>query len=105
MAYLVVFEFPFDGPFGDEAYQAFAPLAADIGSQPGLIWKIWTENAAERKAGGVYLFSDERSAVEYISFHSERLQSLGVEGIRSGLFDVNTPLSEVTHAGLSRTAN
>ena len=36
-----------------------AELAESIADEPGLIWKIWTENAQESTAGGIYLFSDE----------------------------------------------
>ncbi|AUI50282.1 monooxygenase [Arthrobacter crystallopoietes] len=102
MAHLVIFDFPSTGPFGSEAAAAYADLAADIAGQPGLIWKIWTEDAAAKSAGGVYLFANRRSADEYIALHSARLQSFGIENIVTARHDVNDKLSEITHAPLTR---
>ena len=39
-----------------------------------MIWKIWTENEAERLGGGVYLFEDQLSAEAYLAMHSARLK-------------------------------
>ncbi|MCK9533664.1 MAG: monooxygenase [Pseudomonas sp.] len=86
-------DFPFTGPFGAEMQQAMQPLAESINQEPGLIWKIWTENAATQEAGGVYLFSDAITAQNYLDMHSARLTASGVSGIRAKLFSVNTPLS------------
>ena len=52
MATLLVFEFPMEGPWGDEMAAAFSGLAEDIAGETGLIWKVWTE-APERKTGGI----------------------------------------------------
>ncbi len=37
-------DFPFTGPFGEEMQQAMQSLAESISQEPGLLWKIWTEN-------------------------------------------------------------
>ena len=68
-------------------------FARSIADEPGLIWKIWTENAATQEAGGVYLFSDATAAQNYLEMHSARLTAGGVTGIRAKLFSVNNPLS------------
>lgn len=86
-------DFPFSGPFAEDMQQAMQPLAESISQEQGLIWKIWTENAATQEAGGVYLFSDEVAAKNYLDMHSARLTASGVTGIRAKLFSVNTPLS------------
>lgn len=86
-------DFPFSGPFGEDMHQAMQPLAESISQETGLIWKIWTENAATQEAGGVYLFSDPAAAQSYLEMHSARLTASGVTGIRAKLFSVNTPLS------------
>lgn len=39
MLNLVIFGFPFAGPFGADMATAFAPLAAEIDKQPG--WHPW----------------------------------------------------------------
>ena len=88
-------DFPFNGPFGDEMQQAMQGLAESIIQEPGLIWKIWTENAATQEAGGVYLFSDAMSAKNYLDMHSARLAASGVTGIRAKLFAVNEPLTVI----------
>ena len=88
-------DFPFDGPFGDGMHKAMQSLAESIIKEPGLIWKIWTENAATQEAGGVYLFSDASAAQNYLDMHSARLTASGVKSIRAKLFSVNSPLSEI----------
>jgi len=95
MQTILQIDFPFVGPFAEEMHQAMQPLAESIIQEPGLIWKIWTENAATQEAGGVYLFSDEQSAQNYLDMHSKRLTAGGVSGIRAKLFSVNAPLSQI----------
>lgn len=88
-------DFPFNGPFGAEMHQAMQPLAESIIEEPGLLWKIWTENAQTKEAGGVYLFSDAPAAQAYLEMHSARLTASGVTGIRAKIFDANQPLSDI----------
>ncbi|WP_026556368.1 monooxygenase [Arthrobacter sp. 35W] len=102
MLNLVIFDFPFGGPFGAEMAAAFAPLAAEIDKQPGLIWKVWTEKRGENAAGGVYLFADAAAADDFIKLHSARLESLGVKDVAINRHDVNEQLSAITNASLSR---
>lgn len=93
---LLQIDFPTDGPFGAQMSAAFSELAQSIAAEPGLIWKIWTENAETKVAGGVYLFADLPSLERYLVMHTARLQSFGVANIRSQIFDVNEPLSRLT---------
>ncbi|SEE70507.1 Putative mono-oxygenase ydhR [Arthrobacter alpinus] len=102
MLNLVIFDFPFEGPFGADMATAFAPLAAEIDKQPGLVWKVWTEKPGEKSAGGVYLFADAAAADDFIELHSGRLESLGVTGVIINRHEVNEPLSAITNASLSR---
>ncbi|MBP6116237.1 MAG: monooxygenase [Neisseriaceae bacterium] len=99
---LLQIDFPTEGPFGADMSAGFDALAQDIATESGLIWKIWTENAATKEAGGVYLFADLASLERYLSMHTERLTSFGVTGIRSKIFDVNEPLSALTHFTLNQ---
>lgn len=94
---LLQIDFPTDGPFGQEMSVAFKALAENIADEPGLVWKIWTENAEQKEAGGVYLFHDLDSLERYLAMHIARLTSFGVTQIRSKIFDVNEPLSALTH--------
>ncbi len=52
---------------GAEYEQAVTPLAEAFATVPGLRWKIWLLNDAEREAGGIYLFDDEGAAREFLN--------------------------------------
>ena len=91
-------DFPSSGPFGAEMTQAFTPLAQDIAQEPGLIWKIWTENADTQEAGGIYLFESQELAEKYLAMHSARLESFGLKNIRSKIFNYNAELSHLNKA-------
>ncbi|WP_100640387.1 monooxygenase [Marinobacter salexigens] len=95
MAKLLQVDFPFSGPFGEEMAEALKGLAASINEEPGFIWKIWTENASEKDAGGIYLFKTEETAQAYLEKHTARLKGLGVEKVNAKIFDVNETLSEI----------
>ena len=93
---LLQIDFAFAGPFGAALHEVCAPLAADIATEPGLRWKLWTEDPAGQRAGGVYLFERRSDAERYLAKHLPRLQGFGVESVRSHLFEVNLPLSALT---------
>jgi hypothetical protein len=97
---LVQFDFAYKGPFGREMTEAMDGLAKSITQEPGFIWKIWTANEEAQEAGGIYLFEDEQSAQAYISKHSERLKTFGINQINVKIFDVNAPLTAITKAAL-----
>ena len=96
MPILLQVDFPYQGPWGEDMAQAMRGLAESIAREPGLLWKIWTENPTDRLAGGIYLFADEASARAYATMHTKRLESFGVTGIRALYFDVNEPLTATT---------
>lgn len=96
MSKLLQMDFPTDGPFGEEMSKVYQELAESIEKEPGLIWKIWTENAETKESGGIYLFEDEASLQNYLDMHTKRLQSFGVTNIRVKIFDVNKPLTNIT---------
>ena len=100
MPTLLQFDFPMQGPWGDEMAAAFRDLAVIIGRTPGLRWKIWTENENEQTGGGIYLFEDEDSARAYVEEHTARLEGFGVKDIRARVFEVNEPLTQMTRGPL-----
>ena len=57
--------FKFSGS-GAEYEKAFSPAAEPIAAVPGLRWKIWLWNEAEREGGGIMLFDDAPSAQAYV---------------------------------------
>lgn len=101
MAKLLQIDFPFEGPFGAEMSAALADLAQSIASEPGLLWKIWTENAVTHVAGGIYLFTDQASAEAYLDMHMARLGYFGITNINAQIFAVNAELTRTTRGPLA----
>lgn len=97
---LLQVDFAFNGPFGAEMAAALKDLATSITQEPGFVWKIWTENESAQEAGGIYLFESEATAKAYLAMHSARLKNLGVTEVNGKVFDVNTPLSQITKGPL-----
>lgn len=95
MSYILQVDFPYPGPWGDQMTKAMEDLARSIAEEPGLIWKIWTENEATGEAGGVYLFKDASSAKAYLAMHTARLQNFGIQHVNGKIFEVNQPLSKI----------
>lgn len=97
---LLQIDFQFDGPWGGELAAALGGLAQDIAAEEGLVWKLWTENPAERRAGGIYVFGDEVSRGRYLAKHTKRLAAFGVRDLVARAFDVNAPLAALTRGPL-----
>lgn len=100
MPTLVHFDFAFAGPFGAEMAVALDGLARSIAAEPGLRWKVWTENQATGEAGGVYLFADDASADAYIAMHTARLAGFGIRSVNVKRFQVNEALTQITRGPL-----
>ena len=101
MKKLLQVDFDFTGPFGEEMSTMLAELARSINNEPGMIWKIWTENPEEQLGGGIYLFENEAYAQAYLTMHTARLKEMGVEKVRGYIFDINLPLSIINNAPLN----
>jgi len=96
MLRLVIFEFPYTGPWGDDMTTSTRGLAEDIATEDGLVWKVWIENKERGTAGGAYLFTNPESAQRYIDKHSARLPKLGITNVDTRVFDVNADLTAIT---------
>ncbi|KHT46751.1 monooxygenase [Vibrio sinaloensis] len=92
---LLQVDFEYHGPMGEEMSRALVSLAESINQEPGMMWKIWTENESEKRGGGIYLFQDEISAQNYLDMHAARLKEMGVAEVRGVIFDINQPLTEI----------
>ena len=88
-------DFPMAGPFGDEMSEMMKGLAESIANEPGLVWKLWTENAETGEAGGIYCFESFETLNAYKDMHAARLTAMGVTGLRFKIFDPNIPLSKI----------
>lgn len=66
------------------------PAAQPIADTPGLRWKVWLMNEAERDAGGVYLFESESAVQAYLGgpIVAALKASAGIDKISAKLFDV-----------------
>jgi hypothetical protein len=72
-------------------------IAADT---PGLLWKIWTRDAARGRAGGLYAFADRPSALAYQAMHTARVEARGAADIQAALWDTNPDMGAITRAPL-----
>ncbi|UPY38001.1 YdhR family protein [Sediminicoccus sp. KRV36] len=87
---------PYPAP-GAERNALLRPLAQTIAEEtPGLVWKIWTEDAAAGRAGGLYAFTTRAHAEAYQAMHSARVAARGASDIRAVLWDINAELSAIT---------
>lgn len=98
MKHLLQVDFPYTGPWGQEMTRIMNELAQSIAKEPGLIWKIWTENESANEAGGIYLFQDKSSALAYLDMHAARLKSFGIPQVNGKIFAVNDDLSRIDNA-------
>lgn len=94
---VLIFDFP-NSAVGPDRTEALKPLAEDIAGQHGLLWKIWTEEPAAGRAGGVYLFATRAAAEAYHAMHAKRLAARGVTGIEATYRGVNETLSRIDRA-------
>ena len=97
MPYILQVDFKMDGPFGEEMSNAFQDLAHSINNEEAMLWKIWTENAESKEAGGIYLFASKESAEKYLTMHTARLTNFGITDIRGKIFAVNETLSTINN--------
>ncbi len=96
MTKLLQLDFSYPGPFGEEMAEALTDDAHTISAEPGLIWKIWTENASAQLGGGIYLFETEETAKAYLEKNAARYKELGIPELNAKIFDINIPLSKIT---------
>ncbi|WP_120238134.1 monooxygenase [Marinifilum flexuosum] len=97
MAVIMYVDFPHSGPFGEEMAKQMKDLANSINNEPGVVWKIWTQNESDKTAGGVYVFDNRANAEKYLAMHTERLNQWGYSEIRGRIFEVNEELSKINN--------
>ena len=95
MSYILQVDFPYTGPWGPEIDAAMDGLSRSIAGEPGLVWKIWTENQEANEAGGIYYFKDAQSEQAYLAMHTARLKSFGIPLVNGKIFLVNEALSKI----------
>lgn len=85
-----------DFPARQDGAPGLRPLAESIAAEPGLLWKIWTEDREAGRAGGIYLFDGWEAARAYHAMHEARLAKAGVGPVRAEYRTVNAELTAVT---------
>ena len=86
--------YPAPGPARNAMLRELAhSIAADT---PGLVWKIWTEDAPATRAGGLYAFSTREGAMAYQAMHTARVVARGGTGIQPVIWDIDAELSAIT---------
>lgn len=98
MSVLLQVDFEMEDPFGTEMAEGFQDLTESINEEPGFFWKIWTENANEKEAGGIYVFETKEDAENYLKMHTERLAGFGIKGVNGKIFNINQQLSKTNKA-------
>ncbi len=97
---LLQIDFPSHGP-GEDLTKMASDLAHHSNKTPGMVWKIWTENSRTGDCGGVYLFTDESSANDFLKEHLPRLDAMGIKDVRAKVLDVNESLSQISRAPIA----
>lgn len=95
---MILLQINFDFPInmmGSILVENAKPLAESINSEPGFISKIWIENTATARSGGIYLFDTMENASKYAEMHSKRVLNIGASNIDCQYFTVNEPLSKI----------
>jgi hypothetical protein len=88
-----------------ELEKAWLEVAQPIADFPGLRWKVWLMNEAEREAGGIHLFESETAARSYLAGPVEQTKSdPAVSDISAKLFDVLEAHTAVTRGPVMQAA-
>ena len=76
------------------------PVADSLANVPGLRWKIWLKNDAEKDGGGIYLFENEAALNDFVSGPIvEKLRAHpAIAEVSLKRFDVPLALSAKTRA-------
>ncbi|WP_017547527.1 monooxygenase [Salinicoccus carnicancri] len=96
MSVILQVDFSMEGPFGSEMASQFEELAESINEERGFQWKIWTEDADNKEAGGIYVFDTKENAQKYLDMHAKRLKSFGIDEVNAKIFDINRQLTKIT---------
>jgi hypothetical protein len=78
------------------------PMAEQIASFPGLLWKIWLINEAEHEAGGIYLFESRETAQGFVDNPVKGFAAHPmISALNAKFFEPDEVLSKVTRGPLA----
>lgn len=82
--------------------QLVTPMAEPIAAVPGLIWKVWLMNEANKEAGGIYLFESRESAEAFVN--SAAVASFAahpsITNVSAKFFEPDETLTQITRGPL-----
>src|SRR5262249_30820130 len=85
-----------------EFTQLVTPNADFIAAVPGLVWKVWLLNEADREAGGIYLFESQEAAQAFAN--SDAIKGFAshpiIANLNAKMFAPDEALSKITRAPL-----
>ena len=100
---VVVITYDLGGTVG-EYIKANEPYAEPIAQTPGLRWKIWILDEANKRAGGIYLFESDAHLQQFM--RGEIIAEVKADASASFQeFDVIPELSAVTRAPVNLAAD
>ena len=71
--------------------------ALSVNLEPGFLWKIWTQDVANERPGGIYCFDTIEHANKYMQMHEARLKSAGALDIQFKILSINEELTHINH--------
>ncbi|MCU0507326.1 MAG: YdhR family protein [Anaerolineae bacterium] len=83
---------------------ACAASAPQFAAMPGLNWKIWLMNEADREAGGLYLFDDAEAAQGFAQQVAGMLAEFGFANVSIKLFEPIETLTAITRGPITPRA-
>jgi hypothetical protein len=83
--------------------ESVSQAVADV---PGLQWKVWLLNEAEKEAGGIYLFKDKQSLQNYLAgpIVSKIKSHPALSNLSAKQFDVMEDVTAVTRGPIITVA-
>lgn len=93
-------------PRGD-LEQAYNQAAQPIADVPGLLWKVWLMNEADRETGGIYLFESQAAVNAYLAgpIVASLKANPAFTDLSAKVFDVMEGQSQITRAPLKELAS
>ena len=90
----------------EEFKASWMKVAEQISKQPGLIWKVWIYDDANRHGGGIYLFDSMEHVEAYLE--SDLVKAFKASPVLSNLsvkiFDIGEEASAITRAPIGELA-
>ena len=80
--------------------------AEEMAALPGLVWKLWTSQAAENRAAGFYLFATRNDAEHRLAWAQKHFPKVpGLTNVQGQFFDLMEDLTRVTRGPIDLPAN